>query len=124
MRKTILNSVLIVFLLASGVNCSKSSNGPKSCDFQLVDSQPLSSNSQVIYLAGVENAGGTISSLSYLDSTGTITVMNPMLPWSKTVTLKAGLKPTIGAKGSANKGGQINISFVSGGIQSGQSCEN
>ena len=106
------------------ISCHKSSNGPKSCVFGLTDGEALSTNEEVIYLAGVSDAGSTITSVSYLDSAGTTTVMNPTLPWTKTVNLKAGVKASISAKGTADKGGQINISFVVSGVQSGTSCSN
>lgn len=119
--------VLLVAVFFGGiiVACSKSSNnGPRTCDVLFVNNQPVSSNTEVEYLAGVSASGGTITSISYLDSLGTKTVTNPILPWTVTVTLKTGMTPSIDVKGTANKGGSVNASFVIDGAQSGSSCSN
>lgn len=115
-------SILLIILFS----CSKSSNnsGPKDCKVALVAPVALSQNQQVEYLAGVSNAGGTITSLTYADSTGTTTLSNPTLPWTKFVNMKAGSVPSISFQGTANKGGQINISFVIQGVQTGTDCSN
>ena len=114
----------VLFAGGIAISCHKSNNGPKSCDFAFTDSQALTADGQVTYFAGVSGTGSTITSVSYQDSAGTTTVTNPTLPWTKTVNLKAGAKASIAAKGSAEKGGSINIAFLADGVQSGQSCSN
>jgi len=122
-RKIKVYSISLILILSFG--CSKSSSsGPKDCKIIVVAPVAISQDQQVEYLAGVSNAGGTITSLTYVDSAGTTTVSNPVLPWSKFVNLKAGAVPSISAQGSANKGGQINISFVLQGVQTATNCSN
>ncbi len=118
----ILLSAVIIFIVSS---CSKSSSGtPKSCNITYMDPTALTFGQQVEYLAGVSGNGGTISSVSYQDSTGTTTVNNPVLPFTVFVNLKSGATVTISAIGSANKGGQLNISAAVTGTQTGVSCAN
>lgn len=118
----ILFSALTIFIISS---CSKSSSGtPKSCNITYSDPTALTFGQQVEYLAGVSGSGGTISSVSYQDSAGTTTVNNPVLPFTVFVNLKSGATVTISAVGSANKGGQLNISATVTGMQTGVSCAN
>ncbi len=112
-------------LILALFSCSKSSNNnTASCTVTYTDAQPLSLHQGVQYIASVSGTGGSISSIAYLDSAGTTTVKNPTLPWSKTVNLQMGSNPTLTAIGTANKGGEINISAFADGIQSGTSCDN
>lgn len=125
MKTTTIVCFSSLFLLGLITACSKSNgDDSKTCDFQLVDSETLTSTTSVIYLAGVSGAGGHINSVTYLDANGSQTVEHPVLPWQKTVTLNQGAKASISAKGTANKDGQINISFVIAGAQEGTTCTN
>ena len=106
-------------------SCSKSSTGsPKTCNITYTDPTNLTFSQQVEYLAGVSGSGGTISTVSYLDSAGTTTVNNPVLPFTVFVNLKSGATVTISAIGTANQGGQVNVSAAVTGVQKGDSCTN
>jgi hypothetical protein len=120
-RSRILSLIVPFAILLS---CSKSSSSPKSCNMTYSDPTTLTFSQQIEYLAGVSGNGGTISSVSYQDSAGTTTVNNPVLPFTVFVNLKSGATVTISAIGTANKGGQLNISAAITGIQTGVSCAN
>ena len=126
MRRSYIKIFVASSLLAVLFSCSKSSddNSSAACTVIYTDSQPILSDQAVQYNAGVEGKGGTITSISYLDSAGTTEVKNPSLPWVKTVNLKKGAMPSITAIGTAYKGGQVNVSAFADGIQSGTSCIN
>ena len=119
--------VLILSLLISLIlSCSKTpaNNNVLTCSISYTISKPLSKNQQVQYLAGTSGNGGTITSVSYLDSAGTTTVQNPILPLTVYVNLKSGAYATISAKGTANAGGAIIIYITSDSLQNGYACSN
>jgi len=95
-----------------------------SCSFAVTTAKPLSKNQSVLYTAGTTGTGGTISSITYLDSAGMTTIQNPTLPFNQHVNLKATVYPTISAKGMANFGGQLLIYITADSIQSGNGCNN
>jgi len=95
-----------------------------TCSISYTVSKPLKIDQQVQYIAGVSGTGGTISSISYLDSAGTTTVQNPTIPFIQYVNLKKTVYPTISAKGTANFGGQLLIYISADSVQSGNSCNN
>jgi hypothetical protein len=125
-----LRSFIKIFIVSAQLaffsSCSKNSedNGAASCTVIYTDSQPISSDQAVQYNAGVQGKGGTINTISYLDSAGTTIVKNPSLPWVIIVNLKKGAVPSITAVGIAFKGGQVNVSAYADGIQYGTSCVN
>lgn len=118
-----MKSICLTFplLLLSAIAC-KDDDEPRSCDLHLEDPETLTTVTEVVYLAGVSGTGGKITSITYLDANGSHTVNNPTLPWETTASLNAGTKARISAKGTANKGGQINISFVVDEDQIATSC--
>jgi hypothetical protein len=110
---------LLVGLLLS---CSKATNY-SSCNLNYTASSGLDSTRQVQYLAVTAGSGGTINSISYLDSTGSITVKNPVLPFTAKTNLKKGTIITMSLVGTANHGGSINMSVITDSI-SVVSCSN
>ncbi len=114
------------FLIFLVLSCSKppANNNEITCSISYTISKPLSKNQQVQYLAGTSGNGGTITSISYLDSAGTTTVQNPILPLTVYVNLKSGAYATISAKGTANQGGAIIIYITSDSLQNGYACAN
>jgi hypothetical protein len=119
--------ILILLLLVSiPFSCSKppANNNILSCSISYTISNPLSKDQQVQYQAVVSGAGGTISSVSYLDSAGTTTVQNPLLPLIVYVNLKKGTLASISAKGTAYMGGQIIIYIKADSTQNGYACSN
>jgi hypothetical protein len=114
---------LITIVLFS---CSKisNSNNTITCNFGYTTSKPLSKDQQVQYTAGVTGTGGTITEITYLDSAGTTVIQNPTLPFVKYVNLKKAAYPSIGAKGTANLGGQIVIYIGADSVQNGNACNN
>ncbi len=123
MKLNILIPSLFIFLLYS---CSKTpaNVNTTTCSFSFATSNPLSKDQRVQYQAGISGAGGTISSVSYLDSAGTTMVQNPLLPLTVYADLKKGQFATISAKGSANLGGQIVIYILADSVQTGDACGN
>lgn len=93
------------------LSCSKAANYT-TCNLNYTAPTGLDTTRQVQYLAVLAGSGGTITSLSYLDSTGTITVKNPTLPFSASTTLKKGTIVTMSLAGTANHGGSINMSVT------------
>jgi Pentapeptide repeats (8 copies) len=118
--KIFISSLLILLMLS----CSKppANNNILTCSISYTISNALSKDQEVQYLAGNSGAGGTISSVSYLDSAGTTTVQNPVLPLTVYVDLKKGQFPTISAKGTANPGGAIIIYITADSLQNGYAC--
>jgi Mycobacterium membrane protein len=122
MKSAYLKMICISLLFGVIFSCSKSSNkNSTSCNFSYTGASQLSDDEQVQYFAGVTGAA-TISSISYLDSSGTTTVKNPALPWSVKVNLDKGATTSITAIGSAASGTEINISVFANGVQVGTSC--
>jgi hypothetical protein len=119
--------ILVLLLIVSvPFSCSKPSanNNMTTCSISYTISKALSKDQQVQYLAGVSGTGGAISSVSYLDSAGTTTVQNPLLPLTVNVNLKKGAFASISAKGTANLGGQIIIYIKADSVQNGYACGN
>jgi hypothetical protein len=99
---------LCVFVFLS---CSKATNYT-SCNLNYTATNGLDSTQQVQYLAKLDGNGGTITSISYLDSTGTITVKNPALPFTAKTNLKKGTIITMSLAGTANHGGNIDMFVI------------
>ena len=95
-----------------------------TCSFSYTTTKPLSKDQRVQYVAGTAGTGGTISSVTYMDSAGMTTIQNPSLPFIQYVNLKKTVYPTISAKGTANFGGQLLIYISADSVQSGNSCNN
>jgi hypothetical protein len=117
--------ILILFLFVTiPFSCSKppANNNILTCSISYTISNPLSKDQQVQYQAVLSGTGGTISSVSYLDSAGTTTVQNPLLPLIVYANLKKGAFATISAKGTANMGGQIIIYIKADSTQNGYAC--
>jgi len=115
-----------LLLIAALCSCSKisSNNNIITCSFSITTAKPLSKDQSVLYTAGITGTGGTISSVTYLDSAGMTTVQNPTIPFNHHVNLKANIYPTISAKGTANLGGQLLIYVTADSIQTGNGCNN
>jgi hypothetical protein len=117
--------VLLLFLSVP-FSCTKepANNNTTTCSIAFTLTNPLSKDQQVQYEAVISGAGGTISSVSYLDSAGTTTVQNPALPLITYANLKKGTYATMSVKGVANLGGQIVIYIKADSVQTGESCGN
>ena len=118
--------ILILSLITSLIfSCSKPANNNIITCRSLTQLLPRYRKDQrVQYLAGTSGNGGTISSVSYLDSAGTTTVQNPVLPLTVYVNLKKGQYASMSAKGTANQGGAIIIYITSDSLQNGYACSN
>jgi hypothetical protein len=110
------------FFVIALISCSKPKNY-STCNLNYTASYGLDSSRLVQYVAVMAGNGGTISSISYLDSTGPITVKNPALPFSKNTFLKKGTIITMSLAGTANQGGSINMSVLTDSL-SVVSCSN
>ena len=121
MKSAYLKMASISMLIAISFSCSKSNKNSTSCNFSYTGAAQLSEDQQVQYFASVTGAA-TISSVSYLDSTGNTTVKNPSLPWSVKVDLLKGATTSITAIGSAPSGTEINVAVYEDGAQVGTSC--
>jgi hypothetical protein len=126
MRSVYMKIGFLFLTVALLFSCSKisSNNNIISCSISYTLSKPLKTDQQVQYIAGISGTGGTISSLTYLDSAGNTTVQNPTLPFIKYVNLKKNIYATISAQGTANLGGQLLIYIRADSVQNGTSCNN
>ncbi|HTB25930.1 MAG TPA: hypothetical protein VK711_11210 [Puia sp.] len=117
---------ILLLFISVPFSCTKSpaNNNMTTCSISFTITNPLSKDQQVQYEAVISGAGGTISSVSYLDSAGTTTVQNPTLPLIAYANLKKGAFATMSAKGIANLGGQIIIYIKADSVQNGESCGN
>jgi hypothetical protein len=111
MRLNLVKSGLVAALLIGLFSCGKTKNYT-TCNLNYVAPLALDSSRQVIYEAVTSGNGGSIKSLSYLDSNGTTTVNNPSLPFSAKVNLKKGTYITMGLSGTANYGGNLYMSVI------------
>jgi hypothetical protein len=111
----------LFLILCTITACSKNSNH-QTCDASYTVSAPLTVPQTVEYFASVSDNGASISSISYLDSAGTTTIKNPVLPFTKFVNLQEGVMVTISATGTANPGSQISISASADGTMAGTTC--
>ena len=126
MRSLPFRVLFFLFLTGFLFSCSKISNSNNmiTCSFSYTTTKPLSKDQRVQYVAGTAGTGGTMSSVTYMDSAGITTIQNPTLPFLQYVNLKKGVYPTISAKGTANFGGQLLIYISADSLQSGNSCNN
>ena len=117
---------VLFFSVALLLSCSKipPTNNTISCQFTDTVGQPLTKDQSVQYTAGTTGTGGSISTLTYLDSAGNTTVQNPVLPFITHVNLKKNTRANISAKGTANLGGQLLIYITADSIQTGNGCNN
>ena len=124
-HRPFLKTALPILLITINFSCSKNSTNSNTitCNLNYTDSAPLTTNQAVVYQAGVSGYGGTISSITYLDSAGTTTVKSPALPWIVTVNLKSGATVSISATGTANAGGHVNFSAFVNNELNGSTCD-
>ena len=115
---------ILLLFISVPFSCTKKPVNMTTCSISFTITNPLSKDQQVQYEAVISGAGGTISSVSYLDSAGTTTVQNPTLPLIAYANLKKGAFATMSAKGIANLGGQIVIYIKADSVQNGESCGN
>ncbi len=113
-KNFVVTAVIIIFWISILSSCSKSSSGnnntPKQCNFE-TNTVATSSDIAVAYSA-TNSSGGSISSLIYKGPTGPVTVTNPTLPWSITVTIPKGDSVNIAAVGSAPSGSSLTLSYT------------
>jgi hypothetical protein len=123
MKKTLAFMVLLSMVLVISDGCKKKSS-EVTCNLSTAISQP-SVDMDVIYTA-TQSGDGIMASLTYETITGTVTVQNPKLPWSDTVSVLSTTNVKMTATGTV-KNGSLNISYngVSGGstIHGSNSCE-
>lgn len=111
--KAILNSALMVFLLALAIaGCKKETKETITCNLQATpDSTIVGMN--VVYRA-TQTGDGTMSSLSYATSSGMVTVNNPSLPWTLTIQVPSNTKITMTATGTVTNG-SLDIDYAGSG---------
>jgi hypothetical protein len=122
MKQGYIKIIIAAIGFISLISCGKTSNY-STCNLNYTANQGLDTTRQVQYLAVLAGNGGSISSISYLDSTGTITVKNPTLPFTAKTNLKKGTIITMSLAGTANQGGSINMSVITDSV-SVLSCNN
>lgn len=127
MKKTA--NFLIMFLLLLGIGligCKKAKE--ITCSLYAAPSQPVIAMT-VVY-AAAQTGDGTISSLSYETNAGTVTVSNPTLPWTISISVLSGTNVKMSASGTT-KNGSLKISYAGEGttgsstskISGSDSCE-
>jgi hypothetical protein len=126
MRSVYTKILTLSLLITVLFSCSKISNSNNmiTCSFSYTTTKPLSKDQRVQYITGTAGTGGTVTSVTYMDSAGMTTIQNPSLPFIQYVNLKKSVYPTISAKGTANLGGQLLIYISADSVQSGNSCNN
>jgi hypothetical protein len=93
-------------LLFGLVNCKKTKE--ITCNLNASASQPPT-EMYIVYSAS-QTGDGTISSLSYVTISGTVTVQNPILPWTIIVPVLTSTNVAISASGTV-KNGSLKITY-------------
>jgi hypothetical protein len=123
MKKTLAFLVLLSMVLVISDGCKKKSD-EITCNLNTGVSQPPV-DMNVIYTA-TQSGDGVMASLTYETITGTVTIQNPKLPWSDTISVLTTTNVKMTATGTV-KNGTLKISYsgVSGGssFQGSNSCE-
>jgi len=100
--------IMIILLLGIGLSgCKKAKE--ITCSLYAAPSQPTIAMT-VVYTAA-QTGDGTISSLSYETNAGTVTVSNPTLPWSISISVDSGTNVKMSATGTT-KNGSLKISYA------------
>jgi len=108
MKKIANVSMIILLLLGIGLSgCKKTKE--ITCSLYAAPSQPAVAMT-VVYTAE-QTGDGTISSLSYVTNAGTVTVSNPILPWTISISVLSGTNVNISATGTT-KNGSLKISYA------------
>lgn len=97
-------SLMFIILLIGG--CKKTSE--ITCNLNTSATQPPVAMN-VVYAAS-QTGDGSISTLSYTTTTGTVTVQNPSLPWTVTVAVLTTTNVSISATGTT-KNGSLTITY-------------
>lgn len=101
---------LIMFLLLLGIGLSGCKKAKEiTCSLYTAPSQPVIAMT-VVY-AAAQTGDGAISSLSYETNAGTVTVSNPTLPWTITISVLSGTNVKMSASGTT-KNGSLKISYA------------
>jgi len=107
MKKNLIFSLFLTTLILVMAACHKEEE--RTCNLTAGPDQPFQTMT-VVYSA-VQTGDGAISSLTYYTSaTETVTVTNPQLPWSVTVTVEPGTNVMISATGKV-KNGSLTVSY-------------
>jgi hypothetical protein len=107
MKKNLIFSLFLTTLILVMAACNKEEE--RTCNLTAGPDQPFQTMT-VVYSA-VQTGDGVISSLTYYTSaTDMVTVTNPQLPWSVTVTVDPGTNVMISATGTV-KNGSLNVSY-------------
>jgi hypothetical protein len=108
MKKTLVFTLFLSFILMCLAGCKKD-NKEITCNLNAPVNQ-AAVGMNVVYSA-TQTGDGTIATLSYVSSAGTITVQNPTLPWTVTVYLPANTDITFSAAGTVTNG-SLNIEYT------------
>ena len=111
MKKNLVFTLFLSFILMYLAGCKKD-NKEITCNLSAPVNQ-ASVGMNIVYTA-TQTGDGTIATLSYVSSAGTITVLNPSLPWTVTVYLPANTDITISAAGTVTNG-SLNVEYAGNG---------
>ncbi len=103
-------AIILMFLtvaLFSFSGCKKTKE--LTCDLNTVSTQPPV-EMNIVYSA-TQTGDGAIASLTYTTITGPVTIQNPSLPWSLTVSVLTTTNVSISATGTT-KNGSLEISYA------------
>ena len=106
MKKMSFLLLALIPMMFLPVSCKKDKE--VTCTLVTAATQPPV-DMNVTYKA-TQTGDGTISTLSYVNTTGTITISNPQLPWEFTVAVTTSTNVSISASGTV-KNGSLNISY-------------
>jgi hypothetical protein len=109
-----IHRICVILFLASLTSCSKNDSGnnnvtPRQCDFA---SNTAITSSDVPVTYNASNSGNaSIATLIYQGVAGPVTIPNPKLPWTTTVSIPKGDTVHISAVGSAT-GGSLTLAYL------------
>ena len=118
-------SVFIVFIALAMISLSGCKKAKEiTCVLYAAENQPAADMNDIY--SATQTGDGTILALSYVTISGTVTIQNPTLPWTITVSVLTSTKVSMAATGNV-KNGSLKIAYdgSSGGstIHARDNCE-
>jgi len=103
-----MRSLMIFAALLLAFSCSK--KGPKACDLS-VPTQSAPDNGNLSYSVTLIG-NGSVSSITYQDPTGPVTVSNPQLPFSISFGIVKGGTMAISVTGKVEEGSGLQAGYL------------
>lgn len=106
MKKRLVHIVFLTVAVIALIGCKKTKE--ITCSLSTAASKPPVE--MIITYTATQTGDGALSSLSYATISGTVTVQNPSLPWTITVSALTSTDVAISATGTT-KDGSLKISY-------------